>query len=288
MRKDAKIALCVILALMVLVVVIWGRSHRGTEDLALEASPDAEEPQVVAEAPEPATPPGPGTPSPPRGPEAAEPQPPDTEGPDARVAHARHEAPSTQVSDFSSYFPRDRAMINHVAVLTDEEEPEAPTEPTPEADAAPPAEPRREADTAPAPAPGPTVHTIVKGDTYRGLARKYYNDPDKWKVIYEANDIPPERLLIGLKLKIPALPGATARAPARREPPDDPVPATPARTYTVKRGDNFYTIARRLYRDPAKWRKLYQHNRDRLPDPSKPESLQAGTTIEVPLLAGAR
>ena len=31
MRKDAKIALCVILALMVLVVVIWGRSQRSPE-----------------------------------------------------------------------------------------------------------------------------------------------------------------------------------------------------------------------------------------------------------------
>jgi 5'-nucleotidase/UDP-sugar diphosphatase len=37
------------------------------------------------------------------------------------------------------------------------------------------------------PAAGGRRHTVQKGDTYFGLARKYYNDQSKWKTIYEAN-----------------------------------------------------------------------------------------------------
>ena len=31
-------------------------------------------------------------------------------------------------------------------------------------------------------------HKVVKGDTLRNLAETYYGDPNKWEVIYEANE----------------------------------------------------------------------------------------------------
>jgi nucleoid-associated protein YgaU len=52
------------------------------------------------------------------------------------------------------------------------------------------------------------VHTVVKGDTFWELSRKYLGDPRKWKQIQRANlrngkPIPPRRLPIGTKLRIP-------------------------------------------------------------------------------------
>ena len=60
----------------------------------------------------------------------------------------------------------------------------------------------------PGDAPASRTHTVVKGDTFWDLARKYYNNPLKWKDIQSANLqngklIPPRRLPIGTALTIP-------------------------------------------------------------------------------------
>jgi nucleoid-associated protein YgaU len=55
-------------------------------------------------------------------------------------------------------------------------------------------------------ASGTGVHTVAKGDTLYSLARLYYSDQSKWKVIYNANKaaIPdPNHLKVGQQLTIP-------------------------------------------------------------------------------------
>jgi nucleoid-associated protein YgaU len=55
-------------------------------------------------------------------------------------------------------------------------------------------------------APSERIHTVVSGDTLGMLAEKYYDDPSKWTVIFEANgDIleDPDTLQLGQELKIP-------------------------------------------------------------------------------------
>ena len=55
-------------------------------------------------------------------------------------------------------------------------------------------------------AKGGRTHVVQKGDTLSSLARKYYNDQKKWKVIWEANksSIPDKnKLTVGTKLIIP-------------------------------------------------------------------------------------
>ena len=50
------------------------------------------------------------------------------------------------------------------------------------------------------------IHTVVAGDTLRGLALKYYGDANKWTKIVDANKdaLPdPNQLKVGQKLKIP-------------------------------------------------------------------------------------
>lgn len=55
-------------------------------------------------------------------------------------------------------------------------------------------------------AKGGRTHVVQKGDTLYSLARQYYNDQSKWKVIWEANkgSIPnKDKLPVGAKLVIP-------------------------------------------------------------------------------------
>ena len=48
-------------------------------------------------------------------------------------------------------------------------------------------------------------HTVVKGDSLRSLAEKYYGDANKWTVIFEANQDKIKRgvLKVGIELLIP-------------------------------------------------------------------------------------
>lgn len=50
------------------------------------------------------------------------------------------------------------------------------------------------------------VYTTKSGDTLQSLAKKYYNDPKKWRTIYEANRRQikdPDKIPVGKKLIIP-------------------------------------------------------------------------------------
>jgi len=276
-RKDAKIALCVILALMVLVVVIWGRSPRPDDELAME--PASSEPYVVA--------------APPSKPAA----------PDADLADldgARRAAPAAPPVEHSSLFAPDLAMMNQFqpadrAVVTHDPAVAAPAPVALRQDDARPRPPAPPADPASAkaqPAAGKT-HVVEKGDSYIKIAQKYYGDSSHWRELETANKIPATALRVGQKLVIPPLAGARpslktdGAAPAPQKPPTaaPAAPAPPAstgRTYVVKKGESFYSIARSVYRDGGKWQKLYEHNRTRLPEPKKPTSLRAGMVIEIP------
>jgi nucleoid-associated protein YgaU len=52
------------------------------------------------------------------------------------------------------------------------------------------------------------VHVVQRGETLSSLARRYYGDAGKWRVIYEANrrtiGHDHNRLLVGMQLVIPA------------------------------------------------------------------------------------
>jgi len=56
------------------------------------------------------------------------------------------------------------------------------------------------------PAGGGRYHTVARHDTLFGLARLYYNDPARWKDIYEANRgsiSDPNKIRVGQRLLIP-------------------------------------------------------------------------------------
>lgn len=100
--------------------------------------------------------------------------------------------------------------------------------------------------------------------------------------IYELNrDTLPDKdsLMIGQKLRLPADAATTPSQQRTAQAPSPPSPAGPARTYTVRPGDNYASIARRHLGRAGRWREIFNLNKDRYPDP---DLLPAGVTIKLP------
>ena len=295
LRKDAKIAIIVIMLLMVVVVIIWGRSPRPQTDA--ETYTDQGNVTLTDATTDPPAPVAPHH---------------------DPLADLRRQAPTRPPTDLDPSPAPLPAMMNNLPPRAELIHTGTPEPDRRAADRHDPLPARDDGHipTGPLPKPKPepkpaflAIHTIVKGDSYTKLARDYYNDERKWRTIYEANKIPPQALTIGRVIKIPHLPKPpeprVVRGKGTPPPPSDaadvarklagkapdrtigPAPAAATlKTYTVRKGDSFYSIARRIYRDPTLWKKLYEHNRARLPKPAEPNSLRAGTVIELPNLAG--
>ena len=58
-----------------------------------------------------------------------------------------------------------------------------------------------------------------------------------------------------------------------------PAAAGPMQTYTVKRGDSLWKIAKKCYGDAYQWRRIYDANRDKLPSPNR---VRPGMTLQIP------
>lgn len=73
------------------------------------------------------------------------------------------------------------------------------------------------------------------------------------------------------------------RRPANAAPPTPAAgEASPARTYTVKKGDTLSSVARRVLGDSYRWTEIYILNRDRL---ESPDTLPEGTQLVLPAVA---
>ncbi|MEM1209735.1 MAG: LysM peptidoglycan-binding domain-containing protein, partial [Planctomycetota bacterium] len=138
--------------------------------------------------------------------------------------------------------------------------------PTPVIDPTPP----------PPPAPvEPTTYTVRRGDTLSSIAVRLYGQERRWVDIAQANPtIDPIRLRVGQTLKLPS----DARVP----PPDQPEIDAPVaeRSHTIQSGENLSSIAQRYYGRAARWRVLFNANRDVLGN--NPNAIRAGMVIKVP------
>jgi len=142
-------------------------------------------------------------------------------------------------------------------------------------------------------APAFTEHTIQPGDTYTSLAVKYLGHARYADKIAEANPtLEPRRLRLGAVVKIPvpekrpaaatatqpaASPAAVAASPA---PAAQAAPVPAERSYEVKPGEGWYTLAERFLGSGTRWTELYELNKGRVP--TNFNILPAGTTIELP------
>jgi LysM repeat protein len=112
----------------------------------------------------------------------------------------------------------------------------------------PPAKPHSSAPTtashaSPAAASGAT-HTVVKGDTLGGIARKYGTSS---AAIKQANGMSSDTVVLGKQLVIPGASGAAVSrpAPAAKATPAAAPKTAGGKTYTVVKGDTLAGISRK-------------------------------------------
>ncbi|MFQ6013883.1 MAG: LysM peptidoglycan-binding domain-containing protein [Anaerolineae bacterium] len=66
-----------------------------------------------------------------------------------------------------------------------------------------------------------TKYTVKSGDTLQGIAEKFYDDASRWSEIYEANKdliADPDKISIGMELRIPLKEKPKAKRPRKRPP----------------------------------------------------------------------
>jgi len=75
-----------------------------------------------------------------------------------------------------------------------------------------------------------------------------------------------------------AKPVATPRPPVPTPTVTDTPGAVPA-TYTVQKGEGLMAIARKFYGNPARWRDIYEANRDKI---ANPDQIREGLVLTLP------
>lgn len=138
-----------------------------------------------------------------------------------------------------------------------------------------------EPDPVPPEATLPRTYTIQSGDTYSGLAARFFNDANLWTEFEKVNeDFDANRLREGMVVNVPQLVLAES-VPFEPEAPAPEVlaPRTESKTYVVQDGDTLSGISRKFYRTPNNWRSIADANTDVLPNPDR---LKAGIELRIP------
>jgi len=149
----------------------------------------------------------------------------------------------------------------------------------------------------PPPAPG-RQHRIQKGDTLTTIAARYYGSRSKNVIdaIYQANRTAlssPDALrldqvivlpeIAGLATPSPAAPPESAVKPnAPTEKPAEQNPQPQYRSYQVRKGDRYVTIAKEQLGSEGRWKEIAELNKDIFPDPAR---IQHGVRIRLPVVA---
>lgn len=132
-------------------------------------------------------------------------------------------------------------------------------------------------------------YVVQENDNLWAIAQKTLGAGHKWQLIAQANPgVDPSRLSPGTVLIIPATAPA-AVAPSSPRAVDRPTAEDPLglglnrdmREVEVGPNDSLWSIAQREYNDGAKWKILFEANKDRL---TSPDDLRLGQKLRVPPL----
>ncbi|MEM7229239.1 MAG: LysM peptidoglycan-binding domain-containing protein [Planctomycetota bacterium] len=131
----------------------------------------------------------------------------------------------------------------------------------------------------PPPSPKFREYVVDDGDTMTDIALSMLGSAQRWSEIAQANPlVDPNRLRVGQKLRIPIDPDAPKETAPKPQPKPDSPDVGPV-TYFVQSGDTLSRIADVMLGDRARWRDIFEANRDVLNDP---DDLQVGMSLQMP------
>ncbi len=228
MNRDAKIGVVVILVIVGLLVIIWGRgeptgeeSRVGQNDLGnLPVAPPAN-----------------------------------------RLDAATSPAGASLGDEVRAVSPQGALVVPHDELpLPDETLMPAQLEGEPTAASMPESRPSAE--------PEYWYYTVVPGDTLELIASEQLGDRECWKEIAKLNNLPdPYIIHVDEKLKMPPKEGMGGTAAAPSETSAEPAaPSAGQRTYTIKKGDGLMQIAREQLGDARRWKEIAELNHLATPD----------------------
>lgn len=131
-----------------------------------------------------------------------------------------------------------------------------------------------------------SYYTIQPGDTLWKIAKKFYNDGAKHKLIADANKdkIPnPNKIKIGTEIVIPQsepVGGAQMPPPAFGETSGIGMATNDGNYYTVKKGDTLSSISKKFYGTVNKRNVIVESNRDKLA--TEATTLKIGWKLFIP------
>jgi nucleoid-associated protein YgaU len=134
-------------------------------------------------------------------------------------------------------------------------------------------------------------YTWQAGDSLRAIATKYYGDATKITILRRSNegrtDVQP-----GEKILVPVYDGdapaasaveTASAAPASSAAPESAPAATKPtggpRTHVVKEGESLWKIAKQELGSGARWKEIYEANRDVL---ATPDAVHSGLRLRIP------
>lgn len=127
----------------------------------------------------------------------------------------------------------------------------------------------------------PKIHVVSKGEHLWVIAERYYGTGYNWVDIAKANNLTnPEMIIEGMELTIPKTAIITLDNPTG-EVVDAKIndKVSLDSEYKVIAGDTLWKISVRTYSDGYQWTKIWEANRDTLPNPNL---IEIDTVIRLP------
>lgn len=127
-------------------------------------------------------------------------------------------------------------------------------------------------------------HTVAKNESLFAIAKRYYGDGNKWRLIKDANPTKVDAnggVRQGVTLEIPAdVDGAAPRPPkpSGQATPPRPTLSEPI-SYTVKKNDSLSEIAQRFLGSARRMSEIIAANRGKISDP---DDIRVGMVLTIP------
>ena len=123
----------------------------------------------------------------------------------------------------------------------------------------------------------PTKHTVLAGEDLWQISQKYYESGYNWVDIAKENQLANANVItVGQELTIPRTAVKTVIKPAMAA---ATTAAIEADEYLVQPGDFLWKIAVKAYGDGYAWTKIWEANRENIPNPN---IIEAGTLLKLP------